>query len=154
MEPTMRAETNERERGSVLVELAIVLPLVLALVFGIISFGTAHEQKVSLTNAAREGARFGATLPWSATWATQVQAVTVASATGDLNASVSGRAICVALNDGTGWNTGSPCFNDGLATNEPRVQVKVARTANLDAFFVRGGTTITGQAVVRYEVNP
>jgi Flp pilus assembly protein TadG len=141
------------DRGSVLVETVIALPLLLMLVFGIISFSTAHEQKVSLTNAAREGARFGATLPWSATWSSQVQAATVAAATGDLDATVSGRVICVALNDGTGWTTGAPCFNDGLASNEPRVQVRVARTATLDALLIRGGVTITGQAVVRYEVD-
>jgi Flp pilus assembly protein TadG len=148
----MRAAINQRERGSVLVEFVLVLPLLLALVFGIISFSAAHEQKVSLTNAAREGARFGATLPWSATWSSQVQSVTVASATGDLDPTVSGRVICVALNDGTGWLTGAPCFNDGLATNEPRVQVRVARTAALDALFFKAGTTLTGEAVVRYEV--
>ena len=52
----MAIEMRE-DRGSVLVETVIALPLLLMLVFGIISFSTAHEQKVSLTNAAREGAR-------------------------------------------------------------------------------------------------
>lgn len=46
-------------RGAALVEFAIVLPLLLALVFGIIEFGFLFYNKAMLTNASREGARLG-----------------------------------------------------------------------------------------------
>jgi Flp pilus assembly protein TadG len=49
------------ERGTALVEFALVLPLLLVLVMGIIDFGRAFQTVVTLTNAAREGARLGAT---------------------------------------------------------------------------------------------
>lgn len=40
-----------------MVEFALVLPLLVLLVFGIIEFGRAYNAKVSLTGAVREGAR-------------------------------------------------------------------------------------------------
>lgn len=49
------------ESGAAMVEFAIVLPLLLVLVLGIIDFGRALFVLNNLTNAAREGARFGAT---------------------------------------------------------------------------------------------
>lgn len=45
------------ERGAVAVEFAIVLPVLLALILGIIEFGMAFNAQMSLTNAAREGVR-------------------------------------------------------------------------------------------------
>jgi Flp pilus assembly protein TadG len=45
------------ERGAAMVELALVLPLLIMLVMGIISFGRAYNSKVELTGAVREGAR-------------------------------------------------------------------------------------------------
>jgi Flp pilus assembly protein TadG len=42
------------------VELAIVLPVMLMLIFGIIDFGRALQQQIQLTEAVREGARAGA----------------------------------------------------------------------------------------------
>jgi Flp pilus assembly protein TadG len=48
------------ERGQALVELALILPFLLLLLFGIIEFGRAFFQKNMTINAAREGARRGA----------------------------------------------------------------------------------------------
>jgi len=43
--------------GASAVELALVLPILLALVFGIISFGTLFAQQLALNNGVRQGAR-------------------------------------------------------------------------------------------------
>ena len=48
---------TSRESGAALVEFAIIMPLLLLLVFGIIEFGRAYNAQNSLTHAAREGAR-------------------------------------------------------------------------------------------------
>ena len=48
-----------RERGTSILEMAIVLPLLLLLLFGIAEFGLAFVQWQTLANAAREGARVG-----------------------------------------------------------------------------------------------
>jgi Flp pilus assembly protein TadG len=46
--------------GAAAVELAIVLPLLLLILFGIIDFGRAYNQQLVTTEAAREGARAAA----------------------------------------------------------------------------------------------
>ncbi len=48
------------EEGSALVEFAIVFPLLVFLVFGIMEAGWAFSQSVEVRNAAREGARLAA----------------------------------------------------------------------------------------------
>lgn len=47
-------------RGSVAVEFALFLPLLLTLVFGVVELGQAWYQQQMLANASREGARVGA----------------------------------------------------------------------------------------------
>jgi Flp pilus assembly protein TadG len=49
----------KNERGGALIEFAIVLPLLLLLVGGIVDFGILFYNKQVLTNASREGARAG-----------------------------------------------------------------------------------------------
>lgn len=48
---------RERERGATAVEMAILLPVLLLLLLGIMEFGRAFNAQVTLTNAAREGVR-------------------------------------------------------------------------------------------------
>lgn len=50
---------HRSERGAAAVEFALVLPILVMLMFGIIQFGTAFNQKQGLHAAAREGARVG-----------------------------------------------------------------------------------------------
>jgi Flp pilus assembly protein TadG len=45
------------EDGQALVELALVLPLLVAILFGVIQFGIAFNNYVTLTDAVRAGAR-------------------------------------------------------------------------------------------------
>jgi len=47
------------ERGQALVEMALVLPVLVLLIFGIIEFGRVFNAYLIITNAAREGARAG-----------------------------------------------------------------------------------------------
>lgn len=49
-----------RERGAVVVEFALLLPVLLLIVCGIIDFGRALNAQITLTQAAREGARLAA----------------------------------------------------------------------------------------------
>ena len=50
------------ERGSVVVESALALPLFLLLIFGTMEFGLAFRTYLTLTNTTRDAARFAATL--------------------------------------------------------------------------------------------
>lgn len=53
----MKLFTNKR--GTSVVEFAIILPVLMVIVFGIIEFGILFYNKAVITNASREGARFG-----------------------------------------------------------------------------------------------
>ncbi|MFN8050621.1 MAG: TadE/TadG family type IV pilus assembly protein [Acidimicrobiales bacterium] len=50
------------ERGSVVVESALVLPIFLLLVFGTMEFGLAFRSYLTLSNSTRDAARFASTL--------------------------------------------------------------------------------------------
>lgn len=55
--PIMMAFHRDKERGAAAVEFALVLPVLLLLVLGMLEFSRAYNVQISLTNAAREGAR-------------------------------------------------------------------------------------------------
>ncbi|MCA9847396.1 MAG: pilus assembly protein [Dehalococcoidia bacterium] len=48
-----------RDQGQAVVELVLILPLVLVLVFAIVEFGVALNARLTVQNAASEGARYG-----------------------------------------------------------------------------------------------
>lgn len=55
---TSRARRRaDGDRGVTAVEFAIILPLLLMLVFGIVEFGRAYQARLTVTHAAREGVR-------------------------------------------------------------------------------------------------
>jgi Flp pilus assembly protein TadG len=54
------APKTPRDRGAAAVEFALLLPLLMLLVFGIVDFGRALNAQITLTQAAREGARMAA----------------------------------------------------------------------------------------------
>ena len=52
-----------REDGVADVEFGLILPVLVLILLGIVDYGYAFMVKLTLTNAAREGARVGVTLP-------------------------------------------------------------------------------------------
>ncbi|SRR6266567_6634275 len=65
---------GKRDRGAAAVEFALMLPLLLLLLFGIIDFGRALNAQVTITQAAREGARLAALNQPNVTGRTQASA--------------------------------------------------------------------------------
>lgn len=57
------SELARDDRAQALVEFAMVLPLLLILVFGIIDFGRALQAYVTVNNSSREGGRLGSINP-------------------------------------------------------------------------------------------
>lgn len=66
--------------GTAALEFGLVLPLLLVILLGIVDYGHIYFTRLSMSNAAREGARVGVTLP-----ETEAQAAAVAAATGYLD---------------------------------------------------------------------
>ena len=57
-----RARNSRRQRGQATVELALVLPVYMLLLLGMLEFGLAFDHLLSISYASREGARVGAAL--------------------------------------------------------------------------------------------
>lgn len=113
----LRRRSREDERGSAILELALVLPLLMALVLGITTGGNAYFQKVSLTDAVREGGRYGASLKVtpSTVWQADIQA-RVAQVSGGL---VTASQVCVALVVPTGSDTTCGVTDPAGASTDP-----------------------------------
>ena len=74
----MRTTSSDKSRGAAAVEFALILPLLITLVFGIVQFGLLFNRQQALHASAREGARLAA-LPSS----TKTEIETLALATLD-----------------------------------------------------------------------
>jgi Flp pilus assembly protein TadG len=59
-----RGQGRDNEQGQNLVELALVTPLLVLLIAGIVDFGGAFSTLISVVNSSREGARYGARFPF------------------------------------------------------------------------------------------
>ena len=164
------------DRGASLVELAFALPLLIMLLVGMVSAGIAYNHQLSLTHAAREGGRYGATLPVNPgmmdDWLETVINQTVADATGTLDSGVPGRYVCVAYvhPNGTaagdtttrrilntsglqGSQGGQQCFtgNDNRPDSERRVQIVVGRDTEFTVVFFASQLNLDAEAVNRFE---
>jgi Flp pilus assembly protein TadG len=66
MKTKSKATSRQTERGAAAVEFALVLPVLMLLIFGIVDFGRMLNAKITITEAAREGARAAALVDASA----------------------------------------------------------------------------------------
>ena len=159
--------------GAALIELAMVLPLIVMLILGMVSAGIAFNNQLALTHAAREGGRFAATLPVTNfvnmnAWLDAVAIGVVNDSTGSLGPGVPGHLVCVAFvhpdgiaasdltsnridNGGVISYNADTCFADGRPDSERRVQVAVAREADFNALVFSSTLTLDGEAVSRFE---
>jgi hypothetical protein len=83
----------EREKGQGLVEMVLILPFLMVLLVGVVELGVALNRQLTVVNAAREGARFGA---FGAT-ADDIHAETL-SATSDMFDFTEENAVVVVIN--------------------------------------------------------
>lgn len=121
-------KNSKSEGGAVAVEFALIVPIFLVLVLGIMEFGRAFNIQVSLSEAARESARYAAVHcteatydPDDATAAALAAAPSVSLDDADVDIQYSGDGTCAAENNvevtvtyNTSYLTGLPGFIPGL----------------------------------------
>ena len=91
-----RPGNGARDRGATAVEFALLLPVLLLLVFGIIDLGRALNAQITLTQAAREGARLAALSQANVVSRTQAAATGLSGVTVTVTACPSGGATADA----------------------------------------------------------
>ncbi len=117
--PPRRRRTGARHRGQALVEFAIVVPLFLLLLAGMIDFGLGLNASITVTNAAREGARLGVIKPYSDAIIARANAMAVGLDPANLTVT----AVCVRPAGSCTLGSGSTA---GTATTGDSVVVTVA----------------------------
>jgi len=153
------------ESGAALVEFALLLPVFMMLVLGMFSGGIVYNQKLDLTHATREGARYGAAVSKGQSfsngqsWASNVHDLVVDRAAGDLSGS--NTTVCVALVDGASATPidanhttdagGSNCFPDTTSDTGLRVQVSSSRPGKVEVMIFSQSVTLTAKATAKYE---
>lgn len=124
--------TPSRERGATAVEFALVLPILLVLVIGIIEFGRAYHVQTTLSNAARDGARVMA-LQDSATAA---------------RATAKDSAPGLSLTDSMIAVTPTRCASDTTAAGQVSVTIDYP-FALVSGFLPLDDFTLTGRGTMR-----
>ncbi len=144
-----RRSSLSRRRGAAMVETALVLPVFLLLVLGIIEFGRALMVANMVTNAAREGARMaildGSTNSQVQTAVEDFLVASLGVASGDITTNITIEAA--PGND----NPGNQCANAqsrDLITVE--VRIPFAKVALVEGDFLQGKNLI-GRSAMRHE---
>jgi Flp pilus assembly protein TadG len=134
----LQAPTTEHaqsQKGSVLVEFGLILPVFLLLLFGVISFSVALYDKTVLTMATREGARAGA------------KYVANGSSTIVSRASAAALQVCqnnlISFGPGMTCNVPTPAIQDNILT--------VSANINYTGLFIFSDFLISAQTSMRLE---
>ncbi|HWH92224.1 MAG TPA: TadE/TadG family type IV pilus assembly protein [Baekduia sp.] len=130
------------DSGQAMVEMALVLPVLLFLVFGILDFGRLYNYWSDANQLASEGARYAAvnTMPAGAT---SLKSYLAAQASPELAAgSAAVDAVKVCIDTPNGATVGSP------------VHVRVTSRMTLIPFLGVASVPITGDATMRIEQIP
>lgn len=156
------------ESGASLVEFALVLPVFMMLLLGMLTGGLTYSRKLSIAQGTREGARYGATLPITAAlptdaWLDKVAGVTISSSDGELAPEQAGQSVCVAYVPASGTPrrrqqvgtavsySSDRCITSDGRDGETRVQVVAGRLSTLEALVFSRDLSLRSHAVARFE---
>jgi hypothetical protein len=136
--------SGRREDGQALVELALVMPLLLVIVFGVLEFGRLLNYWLDQNHIASQGARFAAVNrnPGGGTLASYLQGLGTTDELRTGSSSVSDPLrVCVSFPNGTS-NVGDP------------VRVRATSTYSFLPILDLLPVSVTGEADMRIEVRP
>ena len=136
---------RKTEGGSEIIEMTIVLPLLLMVLFGIVEFGFLFQRYVFLTNAAAEGARV-ASLPGYTEADVQARVAAYAEASNITGVSATSVASPIPGPGGTSW-PGSQVTVTYIYTYQ-----FIGPLAALAGGTMNPSVTLTSRSTVRHQV--
>lgn len=142
----LRRKPHQTRRGAAMVEMALVLPLFVMIILGIIEFGRAMMVSQLITNAAREGARL-AVIDGSSN--TSVQSAVQSFLTGALRVSSTDVSVSISITPAAGNpDPGNECANaqarDLITVN---VQVPYNKVNFIPARWLNGKNLVATSAM-------
>ena len=142
--------TENREKGASAVEFALILPVLMVILFGIIEFGFILYDKAIVTNASREGARRGIV------YSQNTAGAPVAVPTSDIIDTASSYCASYLVSLGTGTAAPSTTITGNCAApgNSLTVTVSYPYSFLVLPNFVSGltgGITLNGVTLMRCE---
>jgi Flp pilus assembly protein TadG len=148
----MRVRWNRKERterGASALEFALVAPILILLLFGIVTFGLLFAQDLALSNAARQAARFAAVAGHTCDQV-KLEAQDAAPLIDDLALDDITVAIDPATSPGCASTTTEPCRESGVGDN---VTVEITYVADvlLPVPGLGSTRTLTSKGVFRCE---
>lgn len=154
-----------RDGGASAVEFALILPVFLIITFGAITGGLAVSHKNALTQAARETARYGATLGLDVgidPWLTSLKTAAIGAAGSDFVSgspywcvayvapgAITGQQVTRSLSSASSLSVATPCYTDGRT--DAHVQVELRRNSDFDLGVTTWALTLDSKAVSRFE---
>jgi Flp pilus assembly protein TadG len=125
-------------RGSALIELALVAPLLLIFVAGVLNYGFALRTAAAAATAARAGAQYGSSGPTQANDTAGIRTAALNAAPKLTGMTVNSAVSCQCPGGGA-VNCGGTCVNGNMS-----VYVQVTVKATAATFFRYTGLPFTG----------
>ena len=136
--PSGKVRRRTSQRGSALVELALLFSLLLLLLLGVIDFALVTQQAMVVSEAAYAGAQYGAISGNSTNYA-QMQTIATNSAKGISGFSATASQWCACSPGGTAVVCTTTCSGYGA----PVAYVQVITTATASLLFRYTGIPLT-----------
>lgn len=142
--------TENREKGASAVEFALILPVLMVILFGIIEFGFILYDKAIVTNASREGARRGIV------YSKDINGVTIGVPASDITDTTTSYCASYLVSLGTGSAAPSTTVTGNCAVPGSSLTVTVTYPYSflvLPNFVsgLTGGISLNGATVMRCE---
>lgn len=157
------------EHGANAVEFALILPVLIVLLFGTMYGASVYNTQQTITQAARDGARYGATLPFEdvggspedpppGDWFSAVEARALEVANADRPLTPGSPTVCVLFfdDDDNRYASGPECDGESSSggPESARVEVIVTRPARIELGITSTNMiTVRGDVTARYEPN-
>lgn len=146
---------ERREAGASIVELALIAPVMVLLVFGVLDLARAYQLSIRAENAAREGATYAQVRPNDIECDDVTDVWDRVDAEGGITTHPGFRLDVFGQDDSGGWTPIDPRCGSTVADVDERVRVEVTVTYDVMTPIVASvvGDTIdlTGTAEVRVQ---